>query len=72
LGRDNVVGISTYYGLNGRGSNPGGSEIFLTDPNLPWARPTSHKLGTVLFPEQSGRVMALTTHPDLALRLKKE
>jgi len=28
-----VVGTATAYGLDGRGSNPGGSEIFRTCPD---------------------------------------
>ena len=28
VGRDSSVGIATGYGMDGRGSNPGGGEIF--------------------------------------------
>ena len=34
--RDSVVGIATRYGLDGRGSNPGGGEIFYTRLDRPW------------------------------------
>jgi hypothetical protein len=40
VGRDNVVGIATPYGLDGRvGSNPGGGEIFVTSPDQLWGSP---------------------------------
>jgi len=34
--RDISVGIATCYGLDGPGSNPGGGEIFRTQPDRPW------------------------------------
>ena len=34
--RDNSVDTVTRYGLDDRGSNPGGSEIFRTCPDPPW------------------------------------
>ena len=46
-----------------RGSNPGGGEIIRTRPDLPWDPPR--------VPGLSWGV-ALTTHPHLAPRLKKE
>ena len=33
-------GISTDYGLDGPGSNPGGGEIFRTCPDQPWDPPS--------------------------------
>jgi len=36
VGRDSFIGIATRYGLDGRGSNPGGNEIFRTCPERPW------------------------------------
>jgi len=36
VGRDNVVGIATCYGLDGTRSNPGGSEFVRTRPDQPW------------------------------------
>jgi hypothetical protein len=39
-GRDISVGIATRYGLDGRGSNPGGGEIFRTCPDRPWDSPS--------------------------------
>ena len=40
-----------------------------TDPG---AQPASYTMGTVSFPGESGRGVALTTHSHLAPRLKKE
>jgi hypothetical protein len=42
LGRDTSVGIATYYGLDGPGSNPGGGgvKIFTTRPDRPWGPPS--------------------------------
>jgi hypothetical protein len=39
-GRDSVVSIATLYELDGRGSNPGGGEIFSTCPDRPWGLPS--------------------------------
>jgi hypothetical protein len=39
-GPDSSVGIATGYGLDGHGSNPGGSDIVRTCPAWPWG-PTS-------------------------------
>ena len=39
-GAGSSVGITTYYGLDGTGSNPGGDEIFL--PSRPSRGPTQH------------------------------
>jgi hypothetical protein len=36
-GRETAVGIETRYGLDGRGSNPGGDEIFSTRSDRPWS-----------------------------------
>ena len=45
--RDGVVGITTRYGLEGLGSNPGRGEIFRTCPE---AHPASYTMGTGCFP----------------------
>jgi len=51
-------------------STADGEETFCTDPDRPCGPPT---MGTGSLPRgQSGRGMALTTHPHPALRLKKE
>jgi len=34
--RDSVVGIAIRKGLEGRGSSPGGGEIFRIHPDRPW------------------------------------
>jgi hypothetical protein len=39
VGQDCAVGIASRYGLEVRGSNPGGGEIFRTRPDLPWGPP---------------------------------
>jgi hypothetical protein len=40
VGRDSSAGIATRYGLDGRGSNPGGGEIFRTRPDRPCDPPS--------------------------------
>jgi len=62
--RDSSVGIGTRYGLDGPGSKQGGGEIFRTPPDWPWGPPS------LLYNGYQG--VALTTHPHLAPRLKKE
>jgi len=54
MGRDSSVGIATRYGLEVRGSNPGGSEIFRIRPDRPWCPP---RMGTGSFPgvKRTGR-----------------
>ena len=58
-----------------RGSNPGGGEIFRTRPDRPWA-PSSLLFNRDQFfhggKEAGGGGVALTTHPQLAPRFKKE
>jgi hypothetical protein len=44
-----VVGIATRYGLDGRGSNFGGGEIFRFSPDWPWGPPASYTTGTGSF-----------------------
>jgi hypothetical protein len=39
-GPGGVVGITTGYGLDGPGSNPGGGEIFRTCSDQPWGPPS--------------------------------
>ena len=55
------------------GSNPGADEIFLISPDRPRG-PTSllYTWSRVSFLGQSGRGVALTTHPHPASRLEKE
>jgi hypothetical protein len=49
--------------------NAGGCEIFLSHPDWHGAHPASCTIGTG---GKGGRVVALTTHPDLRPRLKKQ
>ena len=44
------VGITTDYGLDGPGSNPGGEEIFHQSRPVLGAHPASCKMGTGSFP----------------------
>jgi len=39
-GPDSVVGTMTGYGLDGRGSNPDGFEIFRISPDRSWGPPS--------------------------------
>jgi hypothetical protein len=56
-----------------RGSNPGGGEIFSTRPDLPWGLPSFlYKRIPSLIPGGKAAGVALTTHPHLVPRLKKE
>ena len=53
-----VVGIATGYGLDGRGSNPGGDEIFRTCPDRLSGPPSLLYNGCRVFPggkERPGR-----------------
>jgi hypothetical protein len=70
--RHSSVGIATRYGLDGRGSNPGGCEIFGTRPDRPWRPPSLLYNGYGVFPggKAAGRGFDHPTH--LAPRLKKE
>lgn len=69
VGRERIVVITTCYGLNGQGSNPDGGEIFRTLPDLPWSPYCLLYNG---YRGQSGWDVALTIHPNLVPRLKKE
>ena len=65
-GPSSSVGIATYYGLEGPGSDPGEDEIFRPSRQ---AHLTSCKMGTGSFPGiKCGRVVLLTTHPLLVSR----
>ena len=56
-----------------RGSHPGGGEIFRILPDWPWGPSSLLYKGYRVIPGgKGGRVMALTNHPHLAPRLKKE
>jgi len=70
--RDSSVGIGTRQELDGPGSNPCVGEIFRTISVRPLG-PTNllYNGYRVSFPDSGGSV-ALTTHPHVAPRLKKE
>ena len=71
-GPGSSVSITTDYGLDGPGSNPGGDEIFPLAHTGPGAHPASCKMGTGSFPRvKCGRGVLLTTHPLLAPRTWK-
>jgi len=73
MGQDSSVGIATHYGLDGPGIKSLWGRDFLHSSRLArGAHPTSYTLGTRSFPGVKGRGMALTTHPHLVPRLKKE
>ena len=50
MGPNSAAGIATRYGLDGPGSNPGGSEIFRTRPDRPWGPPSLLYNGYRVFP----------------------
>ena len=63
------VGIAKDYGLDGRGSNPGGARFFAR-PDRPWG--TFCIMGTGSFPRvKCGRRVLLTTHTPLVPRSRK-
>jgi len=72
-GPGSSVGITTDYGLDGPGSNPGGDEIFR--PSRPSLGPTQPpvKWGTESFPGvKCGRDILLTTHSILSAAVMEE
>ena len=73
VGRDSSVGIATRYGLDGPGIEFRWGRHF-THPSRPALGPTQPPIQWVpgLSRGQSGRGVALTTHPHLAPRLKEE
>ena len=52
-------------------SSPVGATFFVPRQTGPGAHAASCELDTGSFPGESGRGMALSTHPHLASRLKK-
>jgi hypothetical protein len=49
VGRESSVGIATCYGLEVRGSNPGGEDVFRTRPDGSWGPPNLLYIGYRLF-----------------------
>ena len=69
MGRDSSVGIATRYG---RGSNPGGGEIFRIRPDRPWGPPSLLYNGYRVFPgDKAAGGAVLTTHPHLSAEVTK-
>jgi len=66
MGRDNSVGTATRYGLDGPGIESRWERDFL-QPLRPALGPNQPPMRGV-----PGLSRALTTHPNLALKLKKE
>jgi hypothetical protein len=48
--QDSAVGIVTLCELDGLGIDPGGGEIFHTQPDLPWDPPSLLDNGYRIFP----------------------
>jgi hypothetical protein len=72
MGRDSSVGIVTRYGTDGPGDRIAVGEGFSAPVQTgPGAHPASYTMGTHLLPGGGGGV-ELTTHPYLALTLKKD
>jgi len=70
MGLDIVASTATSYKLDGPAIESWWKQIFQTSPQ---AHPVSCTKGTgSLCRKQSSRGMAVTTHPHLMLRLKKE
>ena len=68
-GPGSLVGIATDYGLDGRGSNPGGDEIFPPVQTGPGAHLAFCTMGTWSIPVvKCGRGVLLTTPPHLVPR----
>ena len=75
VGRDSSVSIATRYGLDGPGVEfRWQARFFAPVKTGPGAHPASCTMGTGSFPgvKRPGRGVALTTHPQVAPRLKKE
>ena len=73
-GPGSVVGITTAYGLDGRGIESLWGEIFRICPDRPWGSlRASCTMGTGPFPGvRCGRGVTLTPHPLLVQRSKIE
>jgi len=72
-GLGSVVDIATAYGLEVRGSNPGGARFFAPVQTGPEAHPSSCTMGTGSFPGlRCCRGVTLTPHPLLVHRSKIE
>jgi hypothetical protein len=74
VGRVAERGIATGYGLEVRGSNPGGGARFYAPVQThPGTHPASGTMGTVSFQGvKSGGGVTLTSHPLLVSLVMKE
>ena len=71
--RDSSVGVAIRYGLKGPEIVPVGARFYALIQTGPGAQTASCAMGArSLSRGQSGRGVALTTHPDLAPRLQEE
>jgi hypothetical protein len=65
-GPGSVVGTATGYGLDGPGSNPGGTRFSAPVQTCPGAHPASYTIGTGCFPGVNSSLgVTLTLHPIL-------
>jgi hypothetical protein len=73
VGQDSIVGVVTHYGLDSPGTESQWGEIFHVRPDRPRG-PTSllYNGYWVSFQGANSWGVALTTHPHLVIRLKKE
>jgi hypothetical protein len=72
-GRDSSVGIATRYGMGGPRIECRWSEILCSHPDRPWGPPNLlHNRDMSRSRGLGCRGVALTTHPHLAPKLKKQ
>jgi len=70
--RDSSVGTATHYGLDGpKIESLWGAKLSAPLQTGPGPHQVSYTMGTGSFLGESGRGVALTTHPHLAPRLNK-
>ena len=73
VGQDSSVGIGTHYGLDGLGiESRWGARFSAIVQTGPGVNPAFYTVGTYSFPGVKQLVHGMTTHPNPALRLKKE
>ena len=73
VGRDSSVGIATRYGLEVRGKNLVGGDIFHTRSDRPWGPPSCLYNGyRFSFPEVKRLGRGVNHPPHLTPKLKKE
>jgi hypothetical protein len=73
LGRDSSDGIATRFRLDCSGiESQWGVRFSVPFQTYPGSHPASYTVGTGTFPGVKRPGVALTTHPHLALKFKKE